>query len=619
MMIHTLAFPLISSAPLANHLWQSTLFAAVVALVTLVLKDNRAQVRYALWLGASLKFLVPFALFVTIGSQLGSHKVHAVTVLSSTMQQINEPFVPAKPSHGAALAMASDNILGSVLPKILLAVWFGGFALALLLWWRRWQRIAIAMRGALPVNAGREVEAVRRLERSLGSKRPTTVIVSECKLEPGIVGIVRPVMLLPASVAERLDDAELDAILLHELWHIRRRDNLAAAMHMLVQAVFWFHPFVWWIGARLMDERERACDEKVVAQGSEPQVYAEGILKVCKFYRESPLACAAGVTGSNLKKRIEEIMIHRIANQLNFARKAFLSATAAAAIAVPVLIGVMNPVSSQAQSQPLPSSLPPALAASFDNTVFTKDAVFRPTQSNGEKTDEISGPPHGYSSWLLVLNGCLYIRNVQLKRLIAFAYGLPDGQISGTPEWANTQGYDISLKIADTPAKHPAREAVQKLLEEQFKLVVHREIKDAGVYDLVVADGGLKLTGEHPKVNSRPNLVVDPKGHLTATDVDMAELSFSLCGYACIDHSPLPAGVPFQFLNLNRTTQGIVVDKTGLKGSYDFTLDWTSDAHHTDFDAFDAALKDQLGLELRPRSVPTEMLVIDHVQRVDSN
>jgi bla regulator protein blaR1 len=106
------------------------------------------------------------------------------------------------------------------------------------------------MRGALPVNSGREVEAVRRLERSLGSKRPTTVIVSDCKLEPGIVGIVRPVLLLPASVAKRPDDAELDAILLHELWHIRRRDNLAAAMHMLVQAVFWFHPFVWWIGAR---------------------------------------------------------------------------------------------------------------------------------------------------------------------------------------------------------------------------------------------------------------------------------------------------------------------------------------------------------------------------------
>jgi bla regulator protein BlaR1 len=588
MMAHPIAFPLISSAPLANHLWQSTLFAAVVALVTLVLKNNRAQVRYALWLAASLKFLIPFALLVAVGSQVGSHKVRTVQpVFASAMQQINEPFVPAKPSQGAAPAMASDNILGSVLPKILLAVWFGGFALALFLWWRRWQRIATAMRGATPARSGRELEAVRRLEQSVGSKRPTSVIVNESNLEPGIVGIFRPALLLPASVAGRLDDAQLDAIILHELWHVRRRDNLAAAVHMLVQAVFWFHPFVWWIGARLMDERERACDEKVVAQGSEPQVYAEGILKVCEFYLGSPLACAAGVSGSNLKKRIEEIMLHRIANQLNFAKKAFLFTVAVAAIAVPVVIGVMNPVASQAQSQPLASSvLPPELAAIFNDTAFTKDAVFTPTQFKDNK----------FSSALFVLNGCLFIRNVQLKGLIAYAYGLPDFQISGTSEWANTQGYDLSLKLADTPAKAPGREAVQKLLEEQFKLVVHREIKDAPVYDLVVADGGPKLTGEHSKgVNWTPKSIFNPPGHLTATDLDMAGLLF----------------------HLNRITQRVVVDKTGLKGAYAFTLDWTSDSDHPD--ALVAALKDQLGLELRPRSEPTKMLIVDRVERLGSN
>jgi bla regulator protein blaR1 len=587
MMASVIAFPTLSpAAPLANHLWQSTLFAAVVTLVTLVLKNNRAHVRYALWLAASMKFLIPFALFVTIGSQLGPHKVHtAQRVFASAMQQINEPFVAVKSSPMTAPAAVSGNILGTVLPS-LLAVWFGGFALALLLWWRRWQRIATALRRATPAKSGRELETVRRIERSLGSKRPTAVIVSECNLEPGIVGIFRPALLLPASVAGRLDDAQLDAIILHELWHVRRRDNLAAAMHMLVQAVFWFHPFVWWIGARLIDERERACDEKVVAHGSAPQAYAEGILKVCEFYLESPLACSAGVTGSNLKKRIEEIMGHRIANQLNFAKKAFLFTVAVAAIAVPVVIGVMNPVASQAQSQSLPPSLPQDVAANFKSTVFTKDAVFVPKQPNDEKTA------------LFSLNGCLYIRNVPLKGLIAYAYGLQDFQISDTPEWANTQKYDLSLKVADTPANAPAREAVQKLLLEQFKLVVHREIKDAAVYDLVLADGGLKLTGEHSKgVNWTPKAIFNPPGHLTATDLDMAGLLFYL----------------------NRFTQRVVVDKTGLKGAYAFTLDWASDANHPSSDALVAALKDQLGLDLKPGTVPKEMLIVDHVERIGSN
>ena len=77
---------------------------------------------------------------------------------------------------------------------------------------------------------------------------------------------------------------------------------------MIVEAVFWFHPLVWWISARLMEERERACDEGVLELGSEPQVYAESILKTCEFCVESPLACVSGVTGADLKKRIVRIM-----------------------------------------------------------------------------------------------------------------------------------------------------------------------------------------------------------------------------------------------------------------------------------------------------------------------
>ena len=74
---------------------------------------------------------------------------------------------------------------------------------------------------------------------------------------------MHPVLLWPEGLSEKLDDAHLEAVIAHELCHVRRRDNLTAAVHMLVEAVFWFHPLVWWLGARLIDERERACDEEV--------------------------------------------------------------------------------------------------------------------------------------------------------------------------------------------------------------------------------------------------------------------------------------------------------------------------------------------------------------------
>ena len=96
------------------------------------------------------------------------------------------------------------------------------------------------------------------------------LILSKSALEPGILGIFHPVLLLPAGISERLNNEQLDAILMHELCHVRRHDNVAAALHMLVEALCWFHPLIWWIGRRLVDERERACDEEVLKLGTDP-------------------------------------------------------------------------------------------------------------------------------------------------------------------------------------------------------------------------------------------------------------------------------------------------------------------------------------------------------------
>src|SRR5437867_8414411 len=154
---------------------------------------------------------------------------------------------------------------------------------------------------------------LRLLEPNSAITRHIELKISESTLEPGILGIFRPVLLLPTGISNRLSDAQLKAIITHELCHVRRRDNLAATLHMLVEAVFWFHPLVWWIGARLVDERERACDEAVLSLGSEPHEYAQGILNVCKLYVESPLVCVSGVTGSDLKRRIHAILTERVA------------------------------------------------------------------------------------------------------------------------------------------------------------------------------------------------------------------------------------------------------------------------------------------------------------------
>jgi TonB family protein len=173
---------------------------------------------------------------------------------------------------------------------------------------------------------------------------------SQTSLEPGIFGIIRPLLLWPAGISECLQDAHLEAILAHEAQHVRRRDNLAAALHMVVEAIFWFHPLAWWLGARLVEERERACDEAVLLLGNPPEVYAESILKTCEFCVASPLACVSGVTGADLKQRIVRIVTQGSVDKLGFLKKLLLVAIGTGAVTAPIVAGLIKAPVATAQS-----------------------------------------------------------------------------------------------------------------------------------------------------------------------------------------------------------------------------------------------------------------------------
>jgi beta-lactamase regulating signal transducer with metallopeptidase domain len=317
---------------LANHLWQSTLFAGVAGLLTLGFRRNRAAVRYGLWLAASLKFLIPFSILVGVGHQLkwSLPAEIAKPQVISVVGQISRPFSTANPDFIQDFAQSTPapeaSPGSSRLPAVLLYLWLGGSGFVLFVWLRDWLRVRKTLGAASPLPLNASVAAMS----------------SRSALEPGVVGIFRPVLLLPEGIHERLTADQLRAILVHEQCHVRRRDNLAAAAHMIVETLFWFHPLVWWIERRLVDERERACDEEVLRVTGEPQTYAEGILSVCKFYKESALICVSGVTGSNLKTRIEEIMTNRITRKLGPARALLLIAAGLMVIVVPVAFGMVH-------------------------------------------------------------------------------------------------------------------------------------------------------------------------------------------------------------------------------------------------------------------------------------
>jgi uncharacterized protein (TIGR03435 family) len=467
--------------PIANHLWQSTLFAGIAGLLTLLLRNNRAHARYCLWLAASAKFLAPFSLLMLVGGLVGRHSVivPAPTRVPVIVEQVNEPFVAEVPLGAVVTPRTQES--GAWVVPILVALWGAGCGSLLFSWWVRWRRIQVAVRAGSPAPLGIGIP----------------VLSSASIIEPGVFGVFRPVLLLPDGIGDRLTPSELQAVLAHELCHVRRRDNLATLMHMVVEAVFWFHPLVWWLGARLMDERERACDEEVLRRGSEAEAYAEGILKVCELYLQSPLKCVAGATGANLKKRIEAIIANRPVLDLTLPKKVGLTLAGILAVAIPVILGVSNAPELRAQAE----SLPQFEVASVRRSPPLQLPVVKP-----------------FRMGMFVTPGRVEFKLMSLRELILIAYRIRQFQLTGGPDWLGIDAFDIQAttprgaSAATVPKMQCASderqcsvsttkvpEMLQALLAERFGLKIRREKREMPVYALTVAKGGPKFAESPPE------------------------------------------------------------------------------------------------------------------------
>src|SRR6202050_2544692 len=190
-------------AALTDHLWQSTLFVLAAGRVAAALRKNGAHVRHRIWLIASLKFLVPFSVLMSLGSALPSLSPAASAIttpsardLSVVVDQIAQPFasdvfVASVPAAASAATNWAVIIFGGM--------WACGLLAVVVMRLRGWRRIRAAVRASVPV----PIEV------------PVPVRASAGLLEPGVVGLVRPVLLVPAGIEHKLTSKQLEAVLAH--------------------------------------------------------------------------------------------------------------------------------------------------------------------------------------------------------------------------------------------------------------------------------------------------------------------------------------------------------------------------------------------------------------------
>jgi len=577
-------------SPLANHLWQSTLCVAAAWALTLTLRTNRAAVRYWLWLAASIKFLIPFSFLVSIGGHLGWQSAPPIThpQLTIVMNEIGRPFPVTAPGLQSITPPSFNPI-----PATLFALWISGFAVGIMLWIRCWRHMRSARRRAI----------------LLPIQFPIPVLSSPTRVEPGIFGILKPVLLLPEGITARLDAAQLEAILAHELCHVRRRDNLTGSIHLAVETAFWFFPLVWWMRTRLVEERERACDEEVLRLGSEPQAYAEGILTVCKSCLGSPAHCVSGVTGSDLKKRVQAILTGGVGRELSVVKKTALTVAGMSVLVAPVVVGMIRGRVVRAQSQPfVPWDSLPGRGLMAPQILAQSRAVSAPQfEVASIKLANTSAPrPGRMGAHIDTSPGQLSARNATLKELVEGAYALENYQVTEGPGWIDSARFDVQAKPAGASTREQLLSMLRPLLADRFKLAFHRETKELPVYALVVAKGGPKFQKPKPWPESAPR----PVNHL-GYNVDMAWLAKYLTRFG----SDMP-----------------VIDKTGLAGNYDLDLDMekisagaaadtggTPPSIGSVFQATVNAIEDQLGLKLVRTKAAVEVFVIDHAERPSQN
>jgi bla regulator protein BlaR1 len=621
-----------------DHLWQSTVFALLIGGLTLVFRKNDARVRYWMWFAAAGKFLVPFSLLEGVGASLLGSAVTSLLGLSSApalspasvplaIAQISQPFRAATASAGLSAAAEHGGV--EWIPIALLMTWALGMEFVAAQRLRAWRVVRDAVRSSTPITL-----ATGYLPTGTEIRSSRTV------LEPAVVGMWRPILLLPAGIDQRLPPAQLDAVIAHEACHIGSRDNLTAGVQMLVECLFWFHPVVWWIGGRLVQERERACDERVLGLLQNPRAYADGIVNVCKLYVGVPLPCVPGVSSSDLRRRIERIMRNETGDAVPRRTRIALGIAASLILIVPIIGGAVT-----APPGATPSQAPARPPLSTTNSALAFQAVSVKQNVSGSVFSRVDVRSPGRFSAV----------NVPAALLIRFAYGLEDFAVVGGPRWLESDHYDVVASSNGDATIDQKRAMLRQALQERFSLSSHAETRQLPIYALMMArtDGrlgpGLRRSATNCGSGAESALGPDAPGFGIGSGVQLNALRWvgsdspawpgmPSCGFfGPSPNTNLPAGqggLSFRGLTMSSLARTIeelvhrsVTDETKLAGPFDGDFGLIEELpppppppgqpnpFTSPFLSIFTVLPEQLGLKLQATRGPVSVLVIDAVQR----
>lgn len=384
---------------LMHSFWQCSLLATLLAFVLRMLRRSSAQARYVaacLTLFAMFVALVGTVLVVEVPNSRIEPATTAATVEPQPSRLTSAPDISAFSSLkiGALVGFVSTKIGDWVrwAPSSLTAVWSIGVAILTVRLLAAWVRVRSWNRGQTRPLDRRWDDALLSLTRRMNVTRGVELLESSLAQVPLVVGWLRPVILVPASMVSGMAPEQVEAILAHELAHIRRHDYLINLVQSVLEVVLFYHPATHWVSRVIREEREHCCDDAAVTSCGNRLIYAKA-LAALEELRGEGWALSQAATGSPLLARIR-----RILGKGDLSMRSSLSVSS---LAIVLLAGAALAVAAPPKQEKPPAAEP---SKSSDNSgaaslkgeiLFLLDTTYCPTSVLEDALTTMSEPKSG--------------------------------------------------------------------------------------------------------------------------------------------------------------------------------------------------------------------------------
>jgi beta-lactamase regulating signal transducer with metallopeptidase domain len=300
---------------LLHFLWQGAVLALAFAVVDKMTRRTSASLRYLVALGALA--LMPLVVVATFAIEMRTAApTNAIAQRKAEIAQLYLDAAPTATGRDLTLVLSPTlsrrtwiaNHMEPMLPWVD-GVWMIGISLLALRamgGWYQLQRLRKRARWTIPADVARQFH---QISEQMRLARQISLRISEEVISPLAMGAWRATVILPVSAVLRMPPSELEAVLAHELAHIRRFDYLCNLFQTAVESVLFFHPAVWWISRTVRDRREVCCDEIAVSVCADPIVYAQALLRL-EEQKSAQLQLAVALKGPNgsLLRRVKLVL-----------------------------------------------------------------------------------------------------------------------------------------------------------------------------------------------------------------------------------------------------------------------------------------------------------------------